>query len=81
LLPDNLFSSEMGEAPSQGNPPYMSSHYITRLVHPLPLRPDKAAQLGEWDPRQATVLRTAPTTLVGDLHEDQIAHLLHMWGT
>ena len=49
-------------------------------VHPLALRPDKAAQPSYENRihRQATDSGTAPDPFIGGLHEDQAAYLLHM---
>ena len=52
-------------------------------MHPLPLRPDKAAQLGDWDPQAGNRFKDSTPALLqllGYLHEDQAAHLLHMCG-
>jgi hypothetical protein len=44
--------------------------------HPLSLRPDKVGQLGNGILSHGQSL----LQLLGDTHEDQDAHLLHMWG-
>ena len=47
-------------------------------MHPLQLKPDKAAQLWEHIHRQEMDLGIAPVPVVRDPQEDQAAHLLHM---
>lgn len=45
----------------------------------LSLRPNKAPQLGEWDP--ATDSGTDHVPIIGDPHEYQAIHLLYMQGS
>ena len=49
-------------------------------VHPPPLRPDRAAHLGAQDPYAGRQQAQGQPLLqlLGNLHEDQAAHLLHI---
>ena len=47
-------------------------------MHPLPLRLDKVAQLGEQGPQVGNSQGRSMLQLLGHLHEDQAAHLLYM---
>ena len=49
-------------------------------MHPLPLRPDKAAQLEEHIPLTGNSFWDSSAPIVQDPHEDQTVLLLPMWG-
>jgi hypothetical protein len=57
--------------------------YQVCRAYPLPLRSDKAAQLGDWDPQadRQQLQGQSPLILLGDLQEEQATHLLHMCNT
>ena len=73
------FFSEKETPPMGTNLPWQSRLKSQQsLEHPLPLRPNKAAQLGEGDPKAGKSWRQPTLRLLGDPHEDQAVHLLHM---
>jgi hypothetical protein len=61
-----------------GYPPTLALQVSGRIGLPLPLRPDKAAQLKECIPQQATAFGIVPAPVVQNPDEDQAAYLLHM---
>ena len=61
-----------------GYPPILVLQVSARLLHPFPLRPDKAALLGNGFHSQGTTLRRACTPVVGEPKRDWAAHLPHM---
>lgn len=67
--------------PSPDTNPLWHIKSLQHPVYPLRLRLDKAAQLGEQDPQAENRLRgsATPPQLLGDPHEDQAAHMWHVY--
>jgi hypothetical protein len=81
LFPPPLLFWEKGGHP--GYHPTLVHQVSEDYAHSLPLRTDKEAQLVEQDPQGGNRFRDSHhSSLLGDLHEDQATHLLHMcvWG-
>lgn len=72
------FSSEKAESLPLGSNPPCHLNSLQDQIHLFPLRPDKTAQLAEQDPQVGNSQGKPLLQLLGDSHEEQAAHLLHM---
>ena len=73
------FSFEKGSLTSGNTPSPMYTDQVT-ATHPLPVRPGKVAQLREPEPLEGRQeIQGQPLLqLLGAVHRDQAAHLLHI---